>query len=390
MVEPSPDSARMIDRLARLVAINTENPPGRETEAGAFLAVELREIGFVVETQELMPGRVNIIARFENGPGPTLAFNSHIDVVPAGDGWSHPPFDLKERDGRLYGRGACDAKASIVAMLETVRMMVAERGRWQGTLLAVFVADEEAESRGAKFYAKGGPRIDYAVIGEPTSNAVAIAHKGGLRPIIRVSGVAAHSGTPELGVNAIFQAAELLRAIEAHHHDQVCRRHHPLVGSASLTVTRIGAGIADNIVPDGCEILLDRRLVPGESEVAAIAEIEQLLERLRQEKGIHAEIVGFKPTTGGPTATAPDHPLVHAATRAAGEIAADIAPQGFPGACDLVHFRSVGAQGVVMGPGSLAVAHKPDEFVPIDEFIGASRAYLQTALAMLHRAGSTT
>src|SRR5262249_42377501 len=158
------------------------------------------------------------------------------------------------------------------------------------------------------------------------------------------------------------------RALEAHHHDEVCRRRHPLVGSASLTVTRISAGLADNIVPDGCEILLDRRLIPGESEADAVAEIERLLARLREERGVEAEIVGLKPTTGGATEPAADAKLVRAAVAAAATARVpDPRPQGFPAACDLVHFRSVGAEGVVVGPGSLAVAHKPDEFVPIDE-----------------------
>ncbi|MBI3516340.1 MAG: M20 family metallopeptidase [Proteobacteria bacterium] len=389
MVDISPDSARMIDRLERLVAINTENPPGRESEAAAFLAAELGQIGFTVEQQDVGPGRVNVVARFDNGPGPCLAFNSHIDVVPAGSGWSHPAFQLHARDGRLYGRGSCDAKGPIVAMLEAARMMIAGRDDWRGSLLAVFVADEEAESRGAKAYAAGRPTIDYAVIGEPTSNGVAIAHKGSLRPIVRVTGVTAHSGSPELGVNAIFHAAALLRAIEVHHRDHVCKRHHPLVGAASLTVTRINGGLADNIIPDGCELLLDRRLIPGESEADAIAELERLLKDLHKQHGIAAEIVGFKPTTGGATETAADHPLVRAATSAASTVGASGDPTGFAAACDLVHFRTLGAAGVVVGPGSLAVAHKPDEFVPVDEFVGASRLYLGTALDMLHRAGST-
>jgi acetylornithine deacetylase/succinyl-diaminopimelate desuccinylase family protein len=389
MVDLSPDSSRMIDRLERLVAINTENPPGRESEAAQFLAAELQAIGFAVAQQDLTPGRVNVVARFDNGPGPILAFNSHIDVVPAGDGWSHPAFRLTARDGKLYGRGACDAKGPIVAMLEATRMLIAARDSWRGSLLAVFVADEEAESRGAKAYAAGRPAIDYAVIGEPTSNGVAIAHKGSLRPIVRVTGVTAHSGAPELGVNAIFRAAALLGALEAHHRDHVCKRRHPLVGAASLTVTRINGGLADNIIPDGCEILLDRRLVPGESEADAIAELERLFARLRETDGIAAEIVGFKPTTGGATETASDHPLVRAATGAASAVGAAADPTGFAAACDLVHFRALGAAGVVVGPGSLAVAHKPDEFVPVDEFVGASRLYVGTALDMLRRAGST-
>jgi acetylornithine deacetylase/succinyl-diaminopimelate desuccinylase len=385
----SPDIARMCDRLEKLVAINTENPPGCEVEAAALLAEELRAIGFTVESREVEPGRVNVVARFANGPGPVFALNSHIDVVPAGGGWDHPPFKLVEKDGKLFARGACDAKGPIVAMLEAARMLIADRASWRGELLAVFVADEEAESRGAKAYAREKPRIDLAIIGEPTTNAVATAHKGSLRPIVRVKGVTAHSGTPDLGVNAIFGAAKLLGMIERHHQECVKCRTHALVGGASLTVTRIGAGIADNIVPDACELLLDRRLVPGESEPAAIAEIEELLATARREWKVEAEIVGFKPTTGGATETASDHPLVRASIAAAlAHGGTDPNPNGFPGACDLVHFRSTGAQGVVLGPGSLAVAHKPNEFVPKGEFIAASLIYRDAVRRLLQQAGS--
>ncbi|HLI11696.1 MAG TPA: M20 family metallopeptidase [Alphaproteobacteria bacterium] len=388
-MELAPDPTRMQRRLEQLVALNTENPPGREAEAAGYLAEILREIGLATEVHEVEPGRSNVIGRLENGVGPVFAFNSHIDVVPAGDGWSSPPFTLSERSGRLYGRGSCDAKGPIVAMIEAIEMLMHDRRHWTGTLIAAFVADEEVESRGAKAYVKGRPHIDYAVIGEPTSNIPVTAHKGSLRPIVRVSGQTAHSGTPDLGVNAILKAARLLTTIEAHHRI-VAERRHPLVGSASMTVTRISGGHADNVVPDRCEFMIDRRMVPGEDEAAVIAEIEELLTRAKIEHRVDATITSFKPTTGGATETATDHPVVRAALKAsATHGVADPRPAGFQGGCDLVHFRSVGAQGVVLGPGSLAVAHKPDEFVPRDEFINASLIYRDIARSMLHEHGAT-
>src|SRR5438874_1447265 len=146
----SPDAPKMIDRLARFVAINTENPPGQEAAGAHFLDAELRGLGFEVETREKLPGRANVIARLDNGPGPCFAFNSHIDVVPAGSGWTHPAFSLKEKNDRLYGRGACDAKGPIVAMIEAARMLSTMREKWSGLLLLVFVFDEEVQSLGAK------------------------------------------------------------------------------------------------------------------------------------------------------------------------------------------------------------------------------------------------
>jgi acetylornithine deacetylase/succinyl-diaminopimelate desuccinylase family protein len=380
----SPDVTRMKQELARLVAIDTQNPPGHEAPAAQYLRQLLATAGFEVGLQEYKPGRVNVIARFDNGAGPVFAFNTHMDVVPVGEGWSFDPFVLTERDGRLYGRGACDCKGPLAAMLEAIRMLAAERAAWSGTLLGVFVADEEIASEGAKFYAAGRPKIDAAIVGEPTSNATFTAHKGSLRPVLRVHGVSAHSGTPHLGENAIYRAGELL-VLVAEHHDKVVRhRSHPLVGAASLTVTRINGGHADNVLPGACDLLLDRRMVPGEDEEAVKREIGDLLIVARERFGVRAEIVDYKATTGGATETATDMPIVQAslaACRAHG--VAKPGPFGFQGGCDLVHFSSVGAEGTVIGPGDLAVAHKPDEFVPVDEFITSSLIYRDVALAML-------
>jgi acetylornithine deacetylase/succinyl-diaminopimelate desuccinylase family protein len=380
----SPDVARMKRELADLVAIDTQNPPGHEALAAQFLRGLLMTDGFEVTLQEYKPARINVVARLENGAGPVFAFNTHMDVVPAGDGWSSDPFVLKETDGRLYGRGACDCKGPLAAMLEAMRMLAAERAAWSGTLLGVFVADEEIASEGAKFYASTGPKIDAAVIGEPTSNATFTAHKGGLRPVVRVHGVSAHSGTPHLGENAIYRAGELLGLIVEHHEKVVRHRTHPLVGAASLTVTRMNGGHADNVLPSACDLLLDRRMVPGEDEEAVKREIGDLLALARERFGVRAEIVGYKATTGGPTETALDTTIVQAslATSRAHGVARP-GPFGFQGGCDLVHFRKLGAQGTVIGPGDLAVAHKPDEFVPVDEFVTASLIYRDVAKAML-------
>jgi acetylornithine deacetylase/succinyl-diaminopimelate desuccinylase family protein len=379
-----PDVARMKANLARLVAFNTENPPGHESEAANFLATLFQTDGFTVTLDEYKHGRVNVVARLDNGAGPVFAFNTHMDVVPAGEGWSSDPFQIRESGGNLYGRGTCDAKGPLIAMTEAMRLLKTERSSWGGTLLGVFVADEEAASEGAKHFVSKSPKIDYAVIGEPTSNGTVIAHKGSLRPRVRILGVSAHSGTPDLGQNAIYQAARFLTLVEDHHKSVVRHRMHPLVGHASLTVTRATAGVADNVIPDRCDLLLDRRMVPGEDENVVKQELSVLLDRAATNLGVRAEIIEYVPTTGGATETAIDHPIVAASVEASRRHGAKItAPQGFQGGCDLVHFRDIGVQGTVIGPGSLAVAHKPDEFVPIDEFIAASLIYRDVALAML-------
>jgi acetylornithine deacetylase/succinyl-diaminopimelate desuccinylase family protein len=382
----SPDTARMKRELADLVAIDTQNPPGHEAGAARYLRDLLTTEGFEVALQEYKPGRVNVVARLDNGGGPIFAFNTHMDVVPAGEGWSSAPLQLKEKDGRLYGRGACDCKGPLAAMLEALRMLKAEQAAWSGTLLGVFVADEEIASEGAKFYAATRPKIDSAVIGEPTSNATFTAHKGSLRPVVRVYGVTAHSGTPHLGENAIYRAGELLSLI-AEHHDKVVRhRSHPLVGNASVTVTRINGGHADNVLPGSCDLLVDRRMVPGEAEEAVKRELGDLLLVARERFGLRAEIVDYKATTGGATDTPLDSPIAQASLAASqSHGVAKPGPFGFQGGCDLVHFAGIGAQGTVIGPGDLAVAHKPDEFVPLDEFITASLIYRDVAKAIMRK-----
>jgi succinyl-diaminopimelate desuccinylase len=377
------EQSRIIAILERLVGFDTQNPPGREAEAAAWLQVEMAGMGFGVETSEVLPDRTNVVGIIENGPGPSFAFNTHIDVVPAGDGWISDAFVLRMADDRLYGRGACDAKGPLAAMLEAMRWLAMNRDRWCGTLVGAFVADEEASSRGAKAYVRTKPKIDYCIIGEPTSCTTYSAHKGSMRPLVRVHGMTAHSGMPDLGVNAILKSACLLDLV-AREHRRLQSLSHPLVGSPSLTVTRTSAGIADNVVPDRCDLLLDRRMIPGEEEEAVRREISNLVSQAAKEAGTAIEIVDFRPTTGGPTETRADHPIVSATQNACRQHHGHDTPlSGFQGGCDLVHFRSIGAQGVVLGPGALEVAHQPNEYVPVPELVMAAAIYRDVALTML-------
>lgn len=376
----------VVELLGDLVAANSENPPGHERAAADLLVTALANLGCEVELDEFQPGRANVVARYENGPGPVVALNSHIDVVPAGHGWQRDAFTPVVENGRLYGRGACDAKGPIAAMVAAIARLIAAPQGWQGELLAVFVADEEVGSMGARhFVGQLGERtIDYAVVGEPTGNAPIVAHKGSMRPIVRVHGRSAHSGSPDDGINALYGAARVLGLVEAAHRD-LATPPHPLLGRPSLTVTRTNGGHADNVVPDRCDLMLDRRMVPGEDEAAVVREIEALLDIAKRDFGVDAEIVAQQPTTGGASETDREHPVVAAALAATRRITCrpNLDVGGFQGGCDLVHFRGVGAHGVVVGPGSLAVAHQPDEFVPLDELHDAIDIYVDIVQRLL-------
>ena len=384
----NPDPTRLYGLLERLVAFDTQNPPGREVEAAAFLLSVLQPLGTSTELQTVAPQRANAIARLSNGPGPVLAFNSHIDTVPTGGSWTSDPFRLVERDGRLYGRGACDAKGSIAAMVEAAHLLAGRRYDWSGTLLLAFVADEEIDGTGSKLLTgesqARGAAIDAVVIGEPTSNQVHSAHKGCLRPLLRVAGQTAHSSRPDLGVNAIQKAGKLLALLDAE--DRRLRlRHHVLVGPATLTVTRIAGGIADNIVPDSCEIVIDRRLLPGEEADTALDELKRLLAAARRDHDIDAEVVHVRAVSGAAETIVSAKIVQRSLAAAADHGGLQREPAGFTGGCDLVHFRAIGSEGVILGPGSLDQAHKPDEYVPKAELIQAAEIYLDIALTMLRR-----
>lgn len=379
----APDPGRLVGLLARLVAIDTQNPPGNEAAAAAMLAADLADTDFTVSLQTVAEGRANVIARFDNGAGPCFAFNSHLDTVPVGSGWTSDPLRLTERDGRLHGRGACDAKGQVTAMAEAGRLLLAERDAWRGTLLLTFVADEEINGTGSRAVVREPPRpIDMVVVGEPTSNAVYAAHKGCFRPLITVFGRAAHSSRPELGDSAILAANRLITLFDER--DRELRtRSHPLVGNAALSVTRIAGGIGDNIIPDVCEIVLDRRLLPGETLEDVEAEIRALIERAAREQNVRAELTRIR-AMAGPADTPVDAPIVREAVAIAAAHGVTLPqPSGLTGGCDFVHFRNTGSVGIILGPGSLAVAHQPDEHVPKDDLPQAAVIYRDIALAML-------
>jgi acetylornithine deacetylase/succinyl-diaminopimelate desuccinylase-like protein len=251
--------------------------------------------------------------------------------------------------------------------------------------VVAFVADEEITSLGAKAVAAEFPPFDAVIVGEPTDNEVLTAHRGVVRPLIRLHGRTAHTSRPELGVNAITAAARLIAEIQAYDRE-LARRTHPLVGRACVTVTRIEGGFADNIVPDRCDIVLDRRLLPDEAPEAALAELRALLERARADSDVAAELVTVR-VVGGGCETPATAPVVRAALAVAGRHGHNPTAAGFNAGCDLTHFRRTGSPGIILGPGSLDLAHKPDEYVPKSELVEVSAMYRDIALAVFGGVG---
>ena len=367
------ESGDVVDFLVRLVAFPSVNPPGEESKIAGFVAQALEALGFRTVVQDVLPRRPNVTGILGNG-GKRVVFNTHLDVVPA-TSWNHgDPFTARIEDGRIYGRGAADPKGSLAAMIVAAKAVVESSIELAGEVAITAVSDEEGASLGAKtlFTSFAG---DYGVVGEPTSLRPMIAHRGSLRLVVASIGRAAHSALPEEGINAIYEMIPVLHAIQELHH-RIARRSHHLCGSPTLTVTRIQGGVKENMIPDRCEITLDRRLLPGEESEEAVREIEDALDRTRRSGGPACELVRMIETTGGAAETPADEAIARLALRSVADIVGhEVSPGGLAVACDMVHLTKAGIPTVVLGPGDIALAHTADEHVGVQELVQAAKIY---------------
>ncbi|MBB6636389.1 M20 family metallopeptidase [Cohnella thailandensis] len=371
---------RTLEILADLIRFKSVNPGGTEGEAAAYIAKTMESAGCVVELQEIEPGRPNVLARLKGtGGGRTVILNTHMDVVPAGAGWSEDPFEMVVKGDRAYGRGVMDAKGPLAAMMAAVEAIAASGIELPGDVVLAAVVDEEAASIGARRLPEGLTG-DLAVVGEATNGQLAIAHRGSVRPVLVADGVSAHSSTPHLGVNAVMLMARALVALDDFAGKTLPGRLHPLTGQSTLSVTVMRGGIKESMIPDRCEALIDRRLIPGEDEEAALREIEQVISGVPELDG-RVRIDRLVPTTGVASETAPDHPMVGLASRAIEEVYGR-RPElvGLTANCDMTHFVARGIPSVIYGPGDFSVAHTADEWVPLSELEKATRVYATIAL----------
>lgn len=373
--------------LRDLVGIDSTNPPGNEIEVARALAGWLADHGIESEIDEFEPGRANLVARVcGRQPGPALMLNTHMDVVPAGEGWTRSAFAAEIEDGVIYGRGSADSKGSLAAMAVAMVELAGDREALAGSVQLAAVADEELNSRGARHLLQEA-RADAVIVGEPTDLCLMAAHKGSLRPIVEIRGVAAHAALPQHGRNAVEGAAKLLDRLPMLR-QRLGERAHPLVASPTVVPVLIEGGEAPNMVPRACRITFDRRLVPGETDGAVIDEFKAWLAAFEAESdGLTAAIVDLAPSTGGPSETAADHPFVRACRAGLADVglATDLA--GLIVNCDMTHFRAAGIPAVVFGPGSPGAMHVRDECVTVHALEQAVAAYCAMARRWLDGAG---
>jgi succinyl-diaminopimelate desuccinylase len=372
--------------LRHLVRCDTTNPPGNEMVAATALADWLGERDIQAEIIEIEPGRANLVARVGSGASsPRIVINTHFDVVPAGEGWSTDPRSGTIAAGRLFGRGAADAKGPLAAMAVALATLH-EQGLGRGEVILAAVADEEGASAGARALLRD-LRADAAIVGEPTSLKLVTCHKGSLRPVVEIQGRAAHAAQPEDGVNAVYGVGRLLAMMEQHGRE-LDARAHPLVGSPTILPVLVNGGEALNMVPERCRVTFDRRLVPGEQEEEVLAAVNGILERFnREHSGLTARLADLAPSTGGPSETAVDDPFVVACAAALSGIGQGGERGGMQVNCDMSHFRRAGMPTVVYGPGSPSEMHVANESIALDELDRGVAGYLAMVRAFLEGGG---
>jgi succinyl-diaminopimelate desuccinylase len=380
------DPNETIAFLRDLVRAPSVNPPGDIAKAAAVCERPLVDAGFSVRTLAHEQGKPNIVAEWGDGNGPTLCYNAHLDVVPTGDElvWSHPPFAAAIADGRVYGRGAGDDKASVTAQVMGAIALARSGVPLCGRLVVTEVADEETSGAGAlHLIAAAGLRPDGVIVGEQTLNRVAVGEKGTAGVDIVVTGRTAHGALPWEGANAIEGMARVITALSRELQPRLAERTHPYFMPSSASVNMIDGGVKSNVVPDRCAIFVDRRLIPGEDPVASTAEIRAIAgEAVAGVPGIDVRVIPAEDKFAA-TMSDPDGGLAQAMLAANAFLGLSTELTGFSMASDGRHFAAAGYPTIIYGPGDPRLAHVPDEWVGIDEVLEATRAYALAALALL-------
>ncbi len=371
---PPPQSCEEL--LARMVAIETVNPEcggpaGGEAALAAQLEIIASQWGLATRRCPVgSDGAFNLLVTSVVAPkAEWLLFESHLDTVSV-EGMTVPPFQLTAAGERLHGRGACDTKGSGAAMLWALQDYARSPGRTRNAGV-IFSVDEEAGMDGARAFAATElrellPKLRGIVVGEPTGLRPVIAHNGALRWRTITRGVAAHSAEPAKGRSAIAAMCQVIAALEANF-IPLAKRDYPLTGRAAASINVIRGGTAVNIIPDYCEIICDRRLVPGETSAQALAERDAALAGLPVEHDCQYLAPPLPPEN-----SATLHAWLQPAL-AAQDI--DPAAMGAPYATNASHYAAAGAQVLVLGPGALAQAHTKDEWLDRRELAKAVQVY---------------
>ena len=372
--------ANALQLLRDMVAIPSVNPMRAhsgepvEKEMANFIETVLLRAAIDCKRQKVAEGRDNVIGIVHSTGSELngLMLNSHMDTVPV-DNMAIKPFDPVIKNGCVFGRGSCDAKASIAAMLAAVIDYANQAIRPSPVVFAAMADEEFAFSGSWKLIEDTWP-VSACIVGEPTQLRRVIAHKGIVRWRINIHGLSAHGATPELGRNAIYAAARVAIALDDYANQMTKTERHPLLGHSTLNVGKVAGGQAVNIVPDKCVLELECRLLPGEDGHQMLRDCEQFLrERLDESVQLDFENPYL---TDPPLETAASAAIVAGLALSQQEaIGFEREVAGANYGTDGSKLARAGIQTVVCGPGNIAQAHTADEFVEIEQVELATQMY---------------
>jgi succinyl-diaminopimelate desuccinylase len=385
VVASAVDRDEVLGLAQALIAAPSENPGGTEDDAADVAAGFLRDIGVATTIVRGDAGRPSVVATVGGDTPTSLAWNGHLDTVPAGslDTWSVNPFAGEVVEGKLIGRGACDMKGAIAAALGAASALHRAGVELAGSLTFHLVADEElAGIHGTQVLLDEGLLSQrLAVVGEPTDFTLGLAERGGAWITATAYGAAAHGSQPDRGVNAITSMARFLLRLR----EVLPDVEHPLCGRATVNAALIEGGSAPNVVPDRCEVDIDRRILPGETDPeAVIGPFRDMAAALRAEHpevDVRSEIREWTDAAQ----TTPDSDVAQGLRRAAAaERGTQPADAGFTGITDARYYINDAAiPTVIYGPGSLGVAHTADEWIGVDDLVAAARVYARLFVDLL-------
>ena len=406
-----------------LVRIPTVNPPGDAYEACArYIGERLKPRGFAVEYVRAhgAPGdsdakpRVNVVARWQGASaGDCVHFNSHIDVVEAGSGWTSDPFGAEIRDGKIYGRGTCDMKGGLAASIIAVEALIESGMPIPGALEISGTVDEESGGfAGVGYLAERGyfskPRVHHVIIPEPLGvDRICLGHRGVWWSEVETKGRIAHGSMPFLGDSAINHMSAFIHLLETQLQPRLKQRHTsepvepPGARVSTLNINSIHGGqveqhyatdargwpTADSpspVVAHSCRTVLDRRFIAEENLEAVKQEIIDMLDELKRTRpgfdfGIR-DIMSFVPT-----ATPRDAPVVDATARAIARVLGrEPSYISSPGTYDQKHIVRTGKlkDCIAYGPGILDLAHQPNEYVGIQELVDSAKVMALASLTL--------
>lgn len=361
--------------------IEAESTPEKgELAAAEVISAEFRRSGIDSRVDVWDSVRANVVAHVKStGSRSALLFACHLDVVGPGEAaWKHPPFSAIERDGKIYGRGSVDMKGGTAATVAAVRRIVDSGAKLQGDLIFLACAGEETDSCGAiRFASDSGelPRLAGVIVPEPTDFTVVTAHRGMLWLEVTTRGKAAHSSTPQLGVNAINSMRLILNELENY---EVPVEPHELLGKCSMSINTITGGKTLNVVPDKCSIMVDIRTLPGQNNQDVVADFERIFAGLKSRNPeFDAEVSVLREMGALETDRGCDFVKDFCSCVGVDETVA----VGFT--TDAPHLVSLGAPAVIFGPGKTHLCHKPDEWIDISDVERAADLYEKTILKFL-------